>query len=131
MPAIDPKSLSTKLQNRAPSRNLTPQEMQMAIAQMKSPSAPTAPRSTRRFDSGLNPDDSPIMPPRVEEMLPANFVEEAPPQLPMQSNSGMVNPRRRLPMTPYGEPSFAKGGVVKSKGIDGCAQRGKTKGKYI
>ena len=80
---------------------------------------------------GLNPDDSPIMTRGKQPPLPANFVEEAVPELPMKVSRSDLPMRRRRPMTPYGKPAFAKGGSVKSKGIDGCAQRGKTRGKYL
>lgn len=59
----------------------------------------------------LNPDDSPKMPPRPVERRPIGFVEEA---VPMgMKKGGSVK-------------TFKKGGSV-----DGCAQRGKTKGRYI
>jgi hypothetical protein len=102
MPAIDPKSLPANMQPGAPARNLTPQEMQMALAQMKAS--------------------------RVEERPPADFVEEVPPQMPMIPNrrfnpSGRSNISRQY--AKGGSVSSA------SKRADGCATKGHTKGKMV
>lgn len=103
--------------------------MMPGIRGLYKPSGRTGPVNPMNVE--LNPDDSPIMTRGKQPPLPANFVEEAVPELPMEVSRSDLPMRRRRPMTPYGEPTFAKGGSVKSKGIDGCAQRGKTRGKYL
>lgn len=103
MPAIDPKNLPSNLQPGAPSRNLTPQEMRAAIGNMRSPGISARP--------------------------PEGFVEESPPQMDDMPNS-RFSPRGRAGIT----RQYAKGGTVNSKAssrADGCAQRGKTKGRFV
>ena len=134
MPAIDPKSLPANLQPGAPSRNITPQEMMTAVAELKN--KPGA--------KGLNPDDSPVGL-RPNFTRPTGFVEEAPPQMPPQMPQAappmtrqMPTPARRPPMRPTGPrqlmkkggeaKAYASGGSVKGAGI---AQRGVRKCKMV
>jgi hypothetical protein len=99
MPAIDPKSLPANLQPGAPARNLTPQEMRMAVAQMKAP--------------------------RVEERPPVGFVEEAPPQMPMSPNRRFSPPGRSGISRQYAKGGSVSSA---SKRADGCITKGHTKG---
>jgi hypothetical protein len=90
-----------------------------AIASMPSMRAPGVPRITPDQNEKLMAMAS------ARENAMRDLMEEA--QAPMGIRKTIPRQVRR----PNVAPAFAKGGSVKSKGIDGCAQRGKTKGKYI
>lgn len=113
--------------------------MRNQIAEITTPRIPETKTSLppRNFGGPTEPISLPEMPANKSEVFGRRkaYVGDNAPVTPeheeMLKNFMGPSLRRRRPMTPYGEPTFAKGGSVKSKGIDGCAQRGKTRGKYL
>ncbi|CAB4169452.1 hypothetical protein UFOVP1302_13 [uncultured Caudovirales phage] len=88
----------------------------------------TPPRGMRNFRSNAVPTDEPMPPPRrslEEDMTPPRGMQD------FRSNA--VPSDEPFPVRPRG---MKKGGAVKMKsgGVtrgDGCAARGKTKGKFV
>jgi len=76
---------------------------------------PTKPMSRKR-KRGMNPN----MPPGQADIYTA---DKGQPPMPDEGPTTPAMPKK-------GKPMFAKGGSV-SKRADGCAQRGKTKGRMI
>ena len=159
MPAIDPKSLPANLQPGAPARNLTPQEMRMAVAQMKAPGVEARPpaASMSRGPAASMPRGPAVAsvpyPTATVPRGPAASMPRGPALQGIQNTMSVLGrsvanarPAAASPAPQTGQnymnslgmygtapKPFAKGGSVggASGRADGCAQRGKTKGRYI
>ena len=84
---------------------------------------------------GMMPPEIPRITPRQrEELLAMRSAKENAIRSLVEGSQAPMGIRKTIPRQvrrPDVTPAFAKGGSVKSKGIDGCAQRGKTRGRYL
>lgn len=121
---ISPLEYMEKLQN-----NLT------SVQKPKSSGIVSSSKEAMASMPGMMPPEMPrITPGQREELLAMASAREnamrdleAAVKMPMGIRKTIPRQMRRPDVT----PAFAKGGSVKSKGIDGCAIRGKTRGKYL
>ena len=115
MPAIDPTSLPANLQPGAPSRNLTPQEMQTVVAQMRSDKDKLRGPSLAGANAAVAAQQAALAarrPDPIRDTGGAGLGDIGE----MYKKGGKVK-------------AYAKGGSVSaSRRADGCAQRGKTRG---
>ena len=83
----------------------------------------------------MRPPEIPRITPRQrEELLAMRSSQENAMRALVEGSQAPMGIRKTIPRQvrrPDVTPAFAKGGSVKSKGIDGCAQRGKTRGRYL
>lgn len=101
---------------------------------------PVAQKSSVEYLPGQNGEKYPVGISRNSgPVMPSFKMPEQTPQEIATSKAKLAEKQRMNPgasQTPIGSPmgspmGMKKGGAVKSKGIDGIAQRGKTKGRYL